>query len=288
LEGNVDASKLAAINAHLSTLPTKHINYLDKYKGTLDTGIELSQYFVPDASLLAFPAPDGKAILLSLPVSITVATATLPDGQPAITAMIKTIRDDMNSWGANNGFVSHVTGIGALISDLFGAFGGIDSSLLLTTLGVVSFILIIVYRSPVLWILPLLSAMFALSTAGGVVYLLAKSKVIDLNGQAQGILTILVLGAATDYALLLIARYREELHHHESRFDAMRAAYRGIFEPILASGTTVAISLLVLLLSELSSNRGLGPVGAIGIAAAMLTILTLLPALLVVFGRWIF
>jgi RND superfamily putative drug exporter len=99
---------------------------------------------------------------------------------------------------------------------------------------------------------------------------------------------VLVLGAATDYALLLIARYREELHRHESRFDAMRAAYRGIFEPILASGSTVAFSLLVLLLSQLSSNRGLGPVGAIGIAAAMLTILTLLPALLVVFGRWIF
>lgn len=288
LEGNVNAAKLAAINAHLATLPTRHINYLEKYKGTLDTGIELSQYFAPGASLQAFPAPDGKAILLNLPVAVSVATATLPDGHPAITAMIKTIRDDMNTWGAENGFDSHVTGIGALISDLFGAFGGIDSSLLFTTLGVVSFILIIVYRSPVLWILPLVSAVFALSTAGGVIYLLAKNKIIDLNGQAQGILTILVLGAATDYALLLIARYREELHHHESRFDAMRAAYRGIFEPIIASGTTVAISLMVLLLSELSSNRGLGPVGAIGIVAAMLTILTLLPALLVVFGRWIF
>lgn len=288
LEGNVDASKLAAINAHLATLPNMHINYLEKYKGSLDSGIELSQYFAVGASPQAIPAPDGKAILLSLPVSISVATATLPDGQPVITAMIKTIRDDMNKWGVDNGFVSHVTGIGALLSDLFGAFGGIDSSLLFTTLGVVSFILIIVYRSPVLWILPLVSAIFALSTAGGVVYLLAKNQIIDLNGQAQGILTILVLGAATDYALLLIARYREELHHHESRFVAMHAAYRGIFEPILASGTTVAISLMVLLLSDLSSNRGLGPVGAIGIVAAMLTILTLLPALLVIFGRWIF
>jgi RND superfamily putative drug exporter len=136
--------------------------------------------------------------------------------------------------------------------------------------------------------LPLLSAIFALSTAGGIIYLLAKHHVIALNGQSQGILSVLVLGAATDYALLLIARYREELHLHESRFDAMRAAYRGIFEPILASGSTVALSLLVLLLSHLSSNRGLGPVGAIGIACAMLTILTLLPALLVTFGRWIF
>lgn len=288
LEGSVDPAKFAAINAHLQTLPPQHINYLAKYKGTLDTGISLSRYLSPNTPLLAFPSKDGKAILLDIPISSKVAGSTLPDGKPVLTAMIKTIRTDMNQWAEQNGFVSHVTGIGALLSDLFGAFGGIDSTLLFATLGVVSFILIFVYRSPVLWILPLLSAMFALSTAGGIIYLLAKHHVVTLNGQSQGILTILVLGAATDYALLLIARYREELHHHESRFNAMRAAYKGIFEPILASGSTVAISLMVLLLSDLSSNRGLGPIGAIGIASAMLTILTLLPALLVVFGRWIF
>jgi RND superfamily putative drug exporter len=98
----------------------------------------------------------------------------------------------------------------------------------------------------------------------------------------------LVIGAATDYALLLIARYREELHHHDSRFDAMRIAVRGVIEPILASGSTVIIGLLVLLLAELKNSRGLGPVGAIGILSAMFTILTLLPAVLVLFGRWIF
>jgi len=288
LEGSVDPAKLALINSHMQTLPTRHIDYLNKYKGTLDTGIPISRYLSANTPLLAFPSQDGKAILLDIPISSTVAGALLPDGKPVLTAIIKTIRTDMNQWGESNGFVSHVTGIGALLSDLFGAFGGIDSTLLFSTLGVVSFILIFVYRSPVLWILPLLSAMFALSTAGGVIYLLAKHHIVTLNGQSQGILTILVLGAATDYALLLIARYREELHHHESRFDSMRAAYKGIFEPILASGSTVAISLMVLLLSDLSSNRGLGPIGAIGIASAMLTILTLLPALLVIFGRWIF
>jgi RND superfamily putative drug exporter len=124
--------------------------------------------------------------------------------------------------------------------------------------------------------------------AGGIVYLLAKNDIIDVDGQSQGILSILVIGAATDYALLLIARYREELHLHESRFDAMRAAYKGVWEPILASGSTVAISLLILLFSQLSNTAGLGPVGAIGIVCAMFTILTLLPALLLVFGRWIF
>jgi RND superfamily putative drug exporter len=132
------------------------------------------------------------------------------------------------------------------------------------------------------------SAVFALSTAGGIIYLLAKAKALTLSGQSQGILSVLVLGAATDYALLLISRYREELHHHESVVDSMRVAYKGTFEPILASGLTVIAGLLVLLLSDLKGNQSLGPVGAIGIAASMVTILTLLPALLVVFGRWIF
>jgi putative drug exporter of the RND superfamily len=152
----------------------------------------------------------------------------------------------------------------------------------------VAVILIIVYRSPVLWILPLFAAGIALSFAGAVVYELAKNNIIALDGASQGILSVLVLGAATDYALLLIARYREELHHEESRFDAMKNAWRGVVEPIVASGSTVAIALLLLLLASLSNNRGLGPVGAIGIACAVITILTLLPAALVLFGRWIF
>lgn len=288
LEGSVDAGALAEINAYIQTLPSTHIRYLKKFKGSFDTGIPLSKYLSQGIPLTAFPSKDGNAILLDLPVSYSGFHVTLPDGKPILTAMIKTIRDDMNAWAKTHGFVSHVTGVAALYSDLFEAFGGIDSSLLLTTLGVVSFILILVYRSPLLWIVPLLSAVFALSTAGGIIYLLAKHDVIALDGQSQGILSVLVLGAATDYALLLIARYREELHLHESRFDAMLAAYRGVFEPILASGSTVAVSLLVLLLSDLSSNRGLGPVGAIGIISAMATILTLLPALLVLLGRWIF
>jgi RND superfamily putative drug exporter len=174
------------------------------------------------------------------------------------------------------------------LADLFGAFGSIDSALLLTTGGVVAIILIFVYRSPVLWILPLMTAGLALTLAGGVIYLLAKNNIITLDGQSQGILSVLVLGAATDYALLLIARYREELHLHESRYDAMKIAWRGVVEPIVASGSTVTIGLLVLLLSQLNNNRGLGPVGAIGIVCSMITVLTLLPALLVIFGRWIF
>lgn len=288
LEGKVDEATLAQINEYAQTLPPTHIQYVDKFKGSFDTGIPLSKFLTPNVPLVAFPSKDGQAILLDIPISNTGIGVTLPNGKPVLTAMITTIRSDMNAWAKSHGFVSHVTGIAALYSDLFGAFSGIDTTLLYATLGVVSLILILVYRSPILWILPLLSAIFALSTAGGVIYLLAKHHVLTLDGQSQAILSVLVLGAATDYALLLIARYREELHRHESRFDAMRTAYRGIFAPIIASGSTVAISLLVLLISDLSSNRGLGPVGAIGIVSAMVTVLTLLPAMLVLFGRWIF
>lgn len=277
--GEVDAAKLNALNAHLAGLGATSI------KGS---NIAISKYLTPGQPIFAFPSQDKKALLVSLPLTFDSARDLLPNKKPVLPEIIKTLREDSAAYGKANGLTANVTGVGALLGDLFGAFGGIDSSLLLTTLGVVAFILIVVYRSPVLWILPLFSAVIALSTAGGVVYLLAKANAIDLSGQSQGILSVLVLGAATDYALLLISRYREELHHYESRFDAMKAAYKGVFEPILASGLTVIVSLLVLLLSELSSNRGLGPVGAIGIAASMLTILTLLPALLVAFGRWIF
>jgi len=277
--GTVDDAKISALNTHLALLGSTSIKGSD---------VAISKYLIPGQPVFAFASQDKKALLVSLPLTFDSAKDLLPNKKPVLPEIIKTLREDAAAYGKANGLTANVTGVGALLGDLFGAFGGIDSSLLLTTLVVVALILIIVYRSPVLWILPLFSSVIALSTAGGVVYLLAKNNVIDLSGQSQGILSVLVLGAATDYALLLISRYREELHHYESRFDAMKAAYRGVFEPILASGLTVIVSLLVLLLSELSNNRGLGPVGAVGIAASMLTILTLLPALLVAFGRWIF
>src|SRR4029079_9273824 len=112
------------------------------------------------------------------------------------------------------GLDSYVTGIGGIFADEFKVFGSLDSTLLAITGLVVAIILILVYRSPVLWIIPLLSAILALSAASAIVYALAKNDVLTLNGQAQGILTVLVIGAATDYALLLVARYREELHLH--------------------------------------------------------------------------
>ncbi|CAB4536177.1 unannotated protein [freshwater metagenome] len=278
-EGKVDSQALAAINEHMAGVGAL----------TLDgTDAKISDYLAPGQVISVFPAQDGEAILANIPLDGNAISKTLPNDKPVLPAVVDALRADIKPIAEANGVTHYVTGPGGLLGDLFGAFGTLDSSLLLTTLGVVAIILIVVYRSPVLWIIPLLSAMFALTTAGGIVYLLAKSNVIDVDGQSQGILSVLVIGAATDYALLLIARYREELHHHENRFDAMRAAYKGVWEPILASGSTVSISLLILLFSQLTNTAGLGPIGAIGIVSAMFTILTLLPALLLVFGRWIF
>jgi len=178
-----------------------------------------------------------------------------------------------------------VTGPVGFLNDLGGAFAGIDGILLGVALAVVFVILLIVYRSPVLPFIVLINSMFALCGAILVVFYLAKAGFIALNGQVQGILFILVIGAATDYALLYVARYREELTRHEKPYQAILASWKRSLEPIVAAGGTVIAGLLCLLLSDLNSNKALGPVGAIGIALAIIATLTLLPSLLLVWGR---
>jgi RND superfamily putative drug exporter len=278
-EGRFTPESFAAVQGHVSKVGDLTL---------AETTAKISDYLAPGQAISVFPAQDGQALLANIPLDGNAISKLLPNDEPALPAVIEALREDIETIAKANGFEPYVTGPGGLLGDLFGAFGDIDSKLLLTTLAVVAVILIVVYRSPVLWIIPLLSSLLALSTAGGIVYLLAKNDIIDVDGQSQGILSVLVIGAATDYALLLIARYREELHFTDNRFVAMRAAYKGVWEPILASGSTVAISLMVLLFSQLTNTAGLGPIGAIGIVVSMITILTLLPALLLVFGRWIF
>lgn len=177
------------------------------------------------------------------------------------------------------------TGPAVFAEALNKAFAGIDGVLLLVALGVVFVILLVVYRSPILPVVTLMGAMLALSTAILVVWYMAKAGWIQLNGQVQGILFILVIGAATDYALLYIARYREELTKHTEKWDATKAALRGSWEPIAAAGGTVTLGLLCLVVSDLGSNKALGPVGGIGIIFAMLSALTFLPAVLLLIGR---
>ena len=277
--GAVDQEKIAAANGFLQTIAAKPV--------IGGTGQVIGDYLIKGAPIFAIPSQDKQAILGSVSFDASKIAEQI-DKQPALPKVIDSIRKYASDFGKTGGFDSHVTGFAAIFADLFAAFGGLDSTLLLTTLGIVALILIFVYRSPVLWIFPLLSALIAESVAGGIIYVLAKNDILTLDGQSQGILSVLVIGAATDYALLLIARYREELHHFDSKFDAMRIALRGVVEPIIASGSTVTMGLLVLLVAELNNTRSLGPVGAIGIVCAMITILTLLPALLVIFGRWIF
>src|SRR5690606_11837656 len=179
----------------------------------------------------------------------------------------------------------YLTGPAGFSSDLVSAFAGIDGLLLGVALAAVLVILIIVYRSLLLPLALLATSLFALCVALLTVWHLAKADVLLLSGQTQGILFILVIGAATDYALLYVARFREELLSVPDRWTATWRALRGSVEPILASGGTVIAGLLCLLLSELRSNSTLGPVAAIGIAFAMLSALTLLPAVLLALGR---
>jgi RND superfamily putative drug exporter len=183
------------------------------------------------------------------------------------------------------GLELHVAGPAAAQTDLIEVYGRIDVVLLLVTAAIVLLILIAVYRSPILPFAVLAVAGVALGMAHGTAYLLAKAGVLSISGQVQGILDVLVLGAGTDYALLLVSRFREELRHHRDPYEAMRRAWRAAVEPIAASGGTVILGLLCLLASGLPSTRGLGPVAAIGIAYALLSMLVLLPAILVLLGR---
>ena len=234
--------------------------------------------YLDPAPVVPIASQDGKAILISVPLNADKAQEKI-DGELALGAITQSIRD---SAAKVPSLQINVTGPVGILADLISVFGAIDTTLLGATALIVAIILIFVYRSPFLWLIPLVAAGMALSVASAIVYVLAKNDVLVLNGQSQGILTVLVFGAGTDYALLMVARYREELHHHALHTDAMKAAWRGVVEPIVASAATVIIGLLCLLLSELNSNRSLGPVGAAGIIGALVVMLTFLPALLVI------
>nr|WP_252728109.1 efflux RND transporter permease subunit [Curtobacterium sp. WW7] len=220
------------------------------------------------------PSEDGDAVEI-----VATLTASAETGD-AVTA----IRTDVDA-ALPDGVLGYVTGPAGFTADLTAAFAGIDGLLLGVALVAVLVILIVVYRSPLLPFLVLATAVFALTASILVVWALAKAGVVTVNGQVQGILSILVIGAATDYALLYTSRYREALRDHRTGWDATKAALRGSLEPIVASGGTVIVGVLCLLLSDLNSNKALGPVAAIGIAFSVLAALTLLPALLLCFRR---
>ncbi|HYN57896.1 MAG TPA: MMPL family transporter [Motilibacterales bacterium] len=226
------------------------------------------------------PVPSEDRLAVTVIANLEIQSDTEPGAEvEAIRALLE------DSPARALGAEIYVTGPAGVLADFAEAFGEIDGILLLVALGVVLLILLIVYRSPVLPLIVLFTSLLALGAASFVIYQLAANDVITLSGQSQGILFILVIGATTDYSLLLVARFREELRRTEYQVDAMRATLRGTVEAILASGGTVILGVMTLVLSELNSNRGLGPVAAVGIAFAMLSALTFLPAVLVMLGR---
>jgi RND superfamily putative drug exporter len=225
------------------------------------------------------PAKDGQALQVLVPITVG------DGGWEKLGVAVKDIRDVI---GSPDGLKVYVTGPAGVAGDSSEAFEGIDSTLLYAALTVVIIMLLLTYRSPVLWLLPVISAASALFTAQAVVYLLAEYAGLTVNAQSAGILTVLVFGAGTDYALLLVARYREELRRHEDRHEAMAFALYRAGPAIIASAATVGISMLCLLAAEMNSTKGLGPVAAVGVGVALLAMLTLLPALLVTVSRWVF
>ncbi|TDW29660.1 MMPL family transporter [Cryobacterium psychrophilum] len=238
------------------------------------TGVQAPQAPGAPAVVGPIPSEDGMAVEFIVPISDTEEVDT-------VVADLRAVADASTT----SSTTAYVTGPAGLTADLVAAFAGIDGLLLLVAAGAVFLILLLVYRSIVLPFLVLFTSIFALSAAILLVYAFASWGWIQLSGQSQGILSILVIGAATDYSLLLVARYREALRQVESKWAAMARAWRAALEPIVASGATVIIALLCLLFSDLNSNRSLGPIAAIGIVFSLFASLTLLPVLLVLFGR---
>ncbi len=232
--------------------------------------------FVPPATL----SEDKTTAVITVPMDKS-------DEVEVITERVKEIRElakeDMPA-----GLKVYVTGPEGFSADLSGVFAGADITLLLSTVIVVAVLLLITYRSPWLWLVPLLVVGTADGMAGQLARQVAKLFGITPDASVTGILSVLVFGAGTNYALLLIARYREELLTHEDRHEAMAKAVRGAGPAIIASGGTVTLALLTLSFADLAGNRSLGLVCATGIVIAMIAALGVLPAAMVVFGRGLF
>jgi RND superfamily putative drug exporter len=218
------------------------------------------------------------------------------DGKAAIvTAYIKgngegdRILDPVKFWreeisDPGGGLEVKITGGAGFSADAIEVFEGINGTLLLAAVSLVIFLLIVIYRSPMFFFIPLAAVLFAETLSRSIGYGVSELGV-TINGQSSSIMSVLVLGAGTDYALLLVARYREELHHTTDKYEAMRTALESAGPAIFASALTVIAALLCLMIAKVNGTSGLGPIAAIGIACAALSMLTLLPALLTIFGR---
>jgi putative drug exporter of the RND superfamily len=223
---------------------------------------------------------DGASALLTTP--ITVPQAASGNAEDILTDTPKAIKERLGS--LHSGLEAKVTGPAGFALDAVDVFKSINGTLLLATAGLVLVLLIVIYRSPIFWLIPFFSVLLAEFVTRGLGYLIAEAGV-TVTGQSGGILPVLVFGAGTDYALLMVSRYREELRRNEDKHDAIRITLRRTSPVVLASGATVVAALITLSLADVSATAGLGPIGAMGIAIAVIAMLTILPALLTLFGR---
>jgi RND superfamily putative drug exporter len=257
-----------------------------------DTGVTAADIAKANADARYFatlPAVNGRVappIISSDHKAIETVVGSDLGYNSDISGFITTVQNTATK--DSGGLRVYIGGPAASANDELKIFKGIDSTLLYSALAVVIVLLLLTYRSPVLWLLPIISAGVALTLAEAVIYLLVEHANLVVNGQSGGILVVLVLGASTDYALLLVARYREELRRHEDRHQAMAVALRRAGPAIIASGLTVIVGMLCLMAAESNDISGLGPVAAIGVGVGLIAMITLLPALLVVCGRWVF
>ncbi|MFF5019651.1 MMPL family transporter [Streptomyces sp. NPDC001165] len=270
-----DSSTAVIVYARQGGLTQADLSRIDSDRANLADKVALG-----DVSP-AVVSEDKVAAFVSFPLR------TSPSDVTVLTDKVKEA-GKLTADGAPAGLDVKITGEAGSVKDFADVYSGMDGALLGAALGVVALLLLITYRSPVLWLIPLIAVGLASQVASGVVYLLAKHAGLVVNGQSAYVLMVLAVGVGTDYALLLIARYREELHRHEDRHTAMALAVHGSLPALAASAATVTIATLCLVFGSMNSTKGLGPVVAIGVVLVFFAMTSLLPALLVILGRWVF
>ncbi|MFD7293353.1 MMPL family transporter [Streptomyces sp. NPDC059897] len=288
LPASADSTQVAKIQERLpggETTELVLVYHRDGGLGAADRAAAAEQVADIDRELNLVRAPEAVPSKSGDTVMYPVASTGPGTDEKARDAFVNDVRDIAHDTG---GMGVDVGGPGALATDASEVYQSLDGPLLYTTVAVVALLLILIYRSPFLWLVPLAVAGVADFLSMGVAYGLNQAFGTTISGQSQGVMTILVFGAGTDYALLIVSRYREELRRFERPYDAMSAALRGCGPAVLASSATVAAGLLCLLAADLNSSRGMGPLGAVGVLCALVAMLTLLPAVLVLLGRRVF
>ncbi|MFH8986916.1 MMPL family transporter [Streptomyces sp. NPDC017940] len=294
LPANADSTQVAEIQERLpggETTELVLVYHRDAGLTPADRSTAADQVAALDRELKLVETPRGvpskDGTTLMYPVAST-GPGTDEELRDTFVNDVRDIAEAPEGTAGADGLSVEVGGSGALATDASEVYTSLDGPLLYTTVAVVAVLLVLIYRSPLLWLVPLVVAGVANYLSMGVAYGLNQAFGTTVSGQSSGIMTILVFGAGTDYALLIVARYREELRRVERPYDAMAAALRGCGPAVVASSGTVAAGLFCLLAADLNSSRGMGPLGAVGVLCALVAMMTLLPALLVVLGRRVF